>query len=213
MAKGFLYVARNKSMPGLLKIGRTDRIPDARMSELFSTGVPEPFELVYYALTSDAKADEAKVHQILDRFRHRNNREFFAIESTSAIGAITHLCELEHTWTNNDLFSSAQKSSFAATSHQAVNITSRHGVESEEIELEEFAQAVKLTSLEAFIVSAFYDSNSCCCNIELAEGIDEYSDAAARIHAIAEDTLGQFEWFGIICHGRRASPRSPRRAD
>lgn len=205
MAKGFLYVARNESMPGLLKIGRTDRIPDARMSELFSTGVPEPFELVYYALTSDAKADEAKVHQILGRFRHRNNREFFAIVSTTAIGAITHLCEIEHVWKNDGQYSSTQESSFNAASRQAVNVTSRDGVESEEVELEEFAQAVRLASLEAFIVSAFYDSNSCCCNVELAEGIDEYSDVAAHIYTIAEDTLSQFEWFGVIGHGRRAS--------
>ncbi len=205
MAKGFLYVACNESMPGLLKIGRTDRIPDTRMSELFSTGVPEPFRIVYYALTSDAKADEAKVHKVLSRFRHRDNREFFAIESASAIGAITHLCEIEHDWKNDELYSSTQASSFDPVPHQAVNVTSRHGVESEEIELADFAHAVSLASLEAFVASAFYDSNSCCCNVELADGIDEYSDVAAHIHAIAEDTLSQFEWFGVIGHGRRAN--------
>ena len=49
MAKGFLYVADNSSMAGLLKIGHTEKVPTARLDELFTTGVPEPFEVAYYA--------------------------------------------------------------------------------------------------------------------------------------------------------------------
>ncbi|WP_081623664.1 MULTISPECIES: GIY-YIG nuclease family protein [unclassified Thioalkalivibrio] len=205
MAKGFIYVARNESMPGLLKIGRTERIPDARMSELFSTGVPEPFQIVYYALTQDAKSDEAKVHQLLSRFRHRENREFFAVKIASAIGAITHLCEVEHDWKNEGLSAYMPDGTVGFGEHQSVDVSSRHGVESEENELADFVRALNVASLEAFVVSAFYDSNSCCCSIALASGIDEYSEAAAHIHAIAQDTLSQFEWFGAIGHGRRAN--------
>ncbi|QQO52089.1 MAG: GIY-YIG nuclease family protein [Thiohalocapsa sp. PB-PSB1] len=55
MAKGFLYVAENLSMAGLLKVGRTEKIPTARLEELFTTGVPEPFDVAYYALVQDSK--------------------------------------------------------------------------------------------------------------------------------------------------------------
>lgn len=186
MAKGFLYIARNDAMPGLLKIGRTERIPDTRMSELFSTGVPEPFEIIYYALTSNAKADEVKVHQVLSRFRHRENREFFAIESVSAIGAIMHLCDIEHDWKHSDVDASARENPSRLGARQAINTCSRHGVEGEENELAEFVRALNVAVLEVFVISAFYDSNACLCNIELAEGVDEYSVVAGHIHAIAK---------------------------
>ena len=44
---GIVYVLTNESMPGLVKIGMTDDTdPSARMGQLFSTGVPLPFETV-----------------------------------------------------------------------------------------------------------------------------------------------------------------------
>ena len=45
-----VYVLTNPAMPGMVKIGMTDR-PDVqrRMSELYSTGVPLPFECVIAA--------------------------------------------------------------------------------------------------------------------------------------------------------------------
>lgn len=40
-----VYVLANKAMPDLIKIGKTQRKDlQARMSELYSTGVPFPFE-------------------------------------------------------------------------------------------------------------------------------------------------------------------------
>jgi hypothetical protein len=48
MSKGFIYVAENSSMAGLLKIGRTEKIPTMRLEELFTTGVPVPFDVAYY---------------------------------------------------------------------------------------------------------------------------------------------------------------------
>ena len=42
-----VYVLTNPAMPGIVKIGMTDR-PDVqrRMGELYSTGVPLPFDCV-----------------------------------------------------------------------------------------------------------------------------------------------------------------------
>lgn len=42
---GIVYVLTNPAMPGLVKIGMTTRSDiDARMKELYSTGVPVPFD-------------------------------------------------------------------------------------------------------------------------------------------------------------------------
>jgi hypothetical protein len=41
-----VYVLTNEAMPGLVKIGMTDDTnPDTRVSQLYSTGVPLPFEV------------------------------------------------------------------------------------------------------------------------------------------------------------------------
>jgi len=43
----FIYILENNSMPGLIKIGRTDRSVSERVSELSShTGVPTEFVVV-----------------------------------------------------------------------------------------------------------------------------------------------------------------------
>ena len=45
VSEGIIYVLTNPSMPGLVKIGKTARGDvNARLSELYSTGVPVPFE-------------------------------------------------------------------------------------------------------------------------------------------------------------------------
>lgn len=77
---GYLYLLINRSMPGLVKIGRTSRAPVDRISELSSaTGVPTPFELVYDVLVPDAAAAERAIHDALSTQGHRTspNREFF----------------------------------------------------------------------------------------------------------------------------------------
>lgn len=40
---GYLYVATNAFMPGLVKAGRTQTSVDDRLRSLYSTGVPCPF--------------------------------------------------------------------------------------------------------------------------------------------------------------------------
>lgn len=45
---GIVYLLTNPAMPGLVKIGMTERDSmDARLRELYSTGVPVPFECQY----------------------------------------------------------------------------------------------------------------------------------------------------------------------
>ena len=41
---GIVYVLTNPAMPGIVKIGRTQSDLGSRLSQLYSTGVPVPFE-------------------------------------------------------------------------------------------------------------------------------------------------------------------------
>lgn len=89
--KGFLYVLINPNMPGLVKIGRTERDPGERAKELSRvTGVPSPFVVAYECFFSDCAAAEAFCHTDLSSkgFRVSENREFFEISCSEAINSI-----------------------------------------------------------------------------------------------------------------------------
>lgn len=87
MSLGYLYILSNKSMPGLLKIGRTDRRPETRAKELTSaTGVPLAFEIEFSVLVYDSIAAERFVHGSLEAkgLRFSLNREFFRVSLEEA---------------------------------------------------------------------------------------------------------------------------------
>ena len=79
-----VYVLTNPAMPGMVKIGMTDR-PDLqrRMSELYSTGVPLPFECVIARQINDIEAAEIEnaLHVAFGPYRINPSREFFEVES------------------------------------------------------------------------------------------------------------------------------------
>lgn len=78
---GFVYILSNPSMPGIFKIGSTERSVKERVAELSATtGVPTPFHVEHYILTEDPKALEHSLHEELSEFRVNGNREFFRIE-------------------------------------------------------------------------------------------------------------------------------------
>lgn len=77
---GFVYVLRNVCMPGIYKIGMTDRAPSQRAEELSSgTAVPTAFEVVCFAEVDEAVKVEREIHARLAEFRVEPNREFFAL--------------------------------------------------------------------------------------------------------------------------------------
>jgi hypothetical protein len=85
-ATGYIYILINPLMPGLLKIGKTRRTPDARAEELSGdTGVPAEFIVAYETPVSDCDAAEAEIHRKLGNFRSNKNREFFKIDLRYAI--------------------------------------------------------------------------------------------------------------------------------
>ncbi len=85
--KGIVYVLTNSAMPGLVKIGMTTRESiDSRMKELYSTGVPVPFDCVYACEVkiSDCAKIEKALHKAFEPNRINANREFFSIKPEQA---------------------------------------------------------------------------------------------------------------------------------
>lgn len=205
MAKGFVYVLRNEAMPGLLKIGHSVKVPTERKGELFTTGVPEPFNIAYYCLVENVKQIEAAAHRTLSEFRYRKDREFFQVELNTAIQAITAWCNPEHEW-HERTNAEAAKNVLPAQPF-GIKTISRHDLDYESKEMTNFVEAAKNHSLAPYVRSLFYDSNSCCCNFELADDVKEFSPVAAQLLEIALQTIGQFEWFGRIQHGKPLNER------
>lgn len=79
MSEGYLYCLSNPSMPGILKIGMTERTPEDRAKELFTTGVALPFKIEFAKKVKNPKDKEIELHDILDDYIPRvyPRREFF----------------------------------------------------------------------------------------------------------------------------------------
>jgi hypothetical protein len=80
MNYGFIYCMANDSMPGLYKIGQTERPPSYRRDELSrSTSAPTAFEILMYVETEQPREVERLVHDRLNEYRVNEGREFFRI--------------------------------------------------------------------------------------------------------------------------------------
>ena len=87
MEYGIVYLLTNPVMPGLVKIGMTAQEDiDRRMKELYTTGVPVPFECQFACKVK--KCDCAKIEKALHTAfapqRLNQNREFFRIQVEQA---------------------------------------------------------------------------------------------------------------------------------
>lgn len=88
MSEGFVYALRNESMSGLVKIGMTIRMPTDRSGELYTTGVPTPFEVIVAIFSTRMDELEKEVHAALTTKRVSKSREFFRVEEQDAVMAI-----------------------------------------------------------------------------------------------------------------------------
>ena len=76
-------------MPGLVKIGRTERSVSERVGELSShTGVPISFTVVKEYEVENSVGAEKMIHERLSNFRVSDNREFFKMEADDAMDII-----------------------------------------------------------------------------------------------------------------------------
>lgn len=58
-----VYILTNPSMPDLIKIGKTEKTAPERAEELYTTGVPTPFEVVYSIPSEDPGILEDILHK------------------------------------------------------------------------------------------------------------------------------------------------------
>lgn len=83
-----IYILRNEAMPGLIKIGRTSGDLEVRMKQLYTTGVPVPFQCIYAAMLPDVTKIEKTLHFAFGNHRLNENREFFTVEPERVIAIL-----------------------------------------------------------------------------------------------------------------------------
>ena len=84
-----IYALTNPAMPGLVKIGMTDR-PDVqdRMRDLYTTGTPLPFDcIIAWELAAQIAAADAEqaFHRAFDPHRVNPGREFFELDPEQVV--------------------------------------------------------------------------------------------------------------------------------
>ena len=89
---GYIYIALNASMPGMLQIGKTSKPPEQRTAELSApTGVPCDFVVAFDVLVTDIDEAEKRAHASLAAYRVNENREFFRVGVKTVISVLTAL--------------------------------------------------------------------------------------------------------------------------
>ena len=87
--EGSVYVLTNPAMPNMVKIGKTTRDVELRLADLYSTGVPLPFECEYAAKVKDLDKTEKAFHTAFEPSRVNRKREFFNINPEQAIAVLS----------------------------------------------------------------------------------------------------------------------------
>jgi T5orf172 domain len=76
-------------MPGLIKIGKTqNEDAAARMAQLYTTGVPFPFNVEFVCRVSNPDEVERALHMAFAPQRVNPKREFFQIDASQAIAIL-----------------------------------------------------------------------------------------------------------------------------
>ena len=90
---GYIYILSNPRMKGLLKIGLSTRAVKERIAELSSaTGVPAPFEVEAYFVSSDPEGHEQQIHASLAEYRVKG-KEFFEVPFSKALQVVESVCK------------------------------------------------------------------------------------------------------------------------
>jgi len=85
---GFVYVLTNPAFPDRVKVGETGLLTEDRAKDLYKTGVPEPYQVAFIAMTSHRKRVEARTHERLGDRRPNPDREIFRMTVDVAIEAV-----------------------------------------------------------------------------------------------------------------------------
>jgi hypothetical protein len=86
MSDGYIYCFSNPCMPGILKVGMTERTPNIRLGEANASDTwrpPMPYKIEFAKKISDASGKEKTLHTLLEQYTERIHprREFFRVSS------------------------------------------------------------------------------------------------------------------------------------
>lgn len=97
---GHIYILQNTSIPGIFKIGFTERSVADRVNEINSaTGVITPWQVRDFWFTQNPYLVEQDVHRRLEEYRVEDNREGFAVNFAVARNVILEVLGIS----NDDL--------------------------------------------------------------------------------------------------------------
>lgn len=99
MASGYIYILSNAAMPNLYKIGCTTKDAVTRAAELYTTGVPSKFEVLFsYWVCDELEEMEAHIHYCLRGYRWSDSREFFRFDKQRQClqSVLSCIVEAEH---------------------------------------------------------------------------------------------------------------------
>ncbi|WCH25942.1 GIY-YIG nuclease family protein [Aeromonas salmonicida] len=94
MNPGYVYILINESMPNMIKVGKTRRDSRSRARELYTTGVPTPYQVAFEIFCENYDSAEESMHQELSDFRVHRNREFFRYPLDKAIILLQRLANI-----------------------------------------------------------------------------------------------------------------------
>jgi hypothetical protein len=204
---GYVYVLLNPSMEGMVKIGKTTRDPENRVSELSSaTGVPTPFILIYKEYFTDCTLAETMIHQLLEQRDRRvaSNREFFSIASWEAINAVQ---DVKKTFESDSFVNTNTKAqtSINTTAHElAQELLQRgedsyYGFDNNLVDYKEslslFQKAAKFGAIEAYeyLGRMYQYGEGCKENLDTA--IEYYKKGASLGYNPCNASLGYIFWY------------------
>ena len=102
-----VYILTNEAMPGLVKIGCTNGELALRIKQLYSTGVPLPFELFYACEVTNSGVVESKLHDAFGDHRISKGREFFRI-APERVKAALSLAEIREVRLGDEIFETTE---------------------------------------------------------------------------------------------------------
>ncbi len=82
-----------------------------------------------------------------------------------------------------------------------IEISSRYAQAHELIELMQFAKLAASKKVAHYIKSAWYDSKSGCCTLELDPSVQKGDAVASAVYDAAIESIGYFDWFGSPEYG------------
>jgi len=93
-SSGFVYAMMNKRDQDKVKVGFTTQSEVEKRRKQLQTGSPDDLQIIFEKSVNNPKQVEKKIHNILDIFNCRYNREWFVIDKPMIRKLITEITEI-----------------------------------------------------------------------------------------------------------------------